>query len=96
VDSKLETYEQTTNYEQGGAIRSGYAASQTRGHSKGFSAFDSQLSVFYRRKLYRELFVNTELQLGLTDIKDNKFFASNSFERTLGLKVTFMYNIFKK
>jgi hypothetical protein len=96
VDSKIETYDQATDYEQGGTIRSNYAVSTTQGYTKGFSAFDSQLSVLYRRRLYRELFVNTELLLGLTDLKDNKFFASNSFERSLGLKVTLMYNIFKK
>lgn len=96
ADSKVETYDQVTNSEVGGHIRSNYAVSSARGYVQGFSAFDSQLSVLYRRRLYRELFVNTELQLGLTDLKDNKFFASNSFERSLGLKVTLMYNIFKK
>ena len=96
VDGKVETYDQATDYEHGGSIRTNYKTSSTRGYTQGFSAFDSQLSVLYRRKLYKQLFINTELQLGLTDLKDNKFFATNSFERTIGLKATLMYNIFKK
>jgi len=89
IDSKVEKY-----HERPG-VRENHQVSKTQGYTEGFKAFDTQLSVFYRRKIYRNLSVHAEYMFGLTDIKDNTFFNSNVFERNTGFKLTLMYNLFK-
>jgi hypothetical protein len=90
VDSEIETYDQTLT------SSSGYNLSKDKGYTEGFTQFDAQLSVFYRRKLHPNLSFNAELFYGLTDTKDNNFFHSNVFERNNGLKLSLVYNILKK
>lgn len=89
IDSKMEKYHERLD------VRENYKASETQGYTEGFKAFDTQLSVFYRRKVYKGLSVHAEYMFGLTDIKDNTFFNSHVFERNTGFKLTLMYNLFK-
>jgi hypothetical protein len=89
IDAKKETYDERLNQ------RKNYQASKTSGYTEGFKTFDAQLSVFYRRKIYKNLAVNAEAFYGLTDVKENAFFNSNVFERNTGFKLTLMYNLFK-
>ena len=90
VKSKVENYtEQLTAISE-------KTTSQTNGYVKGFNDHDSQVSVFYRRRIYNNLFINGEAFFGLTDVKDNVFFKSNFAERNSGIKLTFIYNLFKK
>jgi hypothetical protein len=90
VSAQTETYLQNFNQ------ITEYKKSKAFGYVQGFKTFDVQLSVFYRRRIYKELSVNAEFIYGLTDAKDNVFFNSAVFERTLGVKCTLIYNIFKK
>lgn len=99
TQSDVETYDQKPNFssELGPVYATtNHVQSKVIGYTQGFNSFDSQVSFFYRRRIHKELWVNADLLFGLTDIKDNKFFASNRFERNLGLKVTLTYNLFKK
>ncbi len=90
VDSKVETYTQRlTNVED-------YTAYKTAGYTEGFELFNSQIVIFYRRNLYKEIWLNAEFAYGLTDLKDNTFFNANVFERNTGLKLSLVYSIFKK
>ena len=90
VEGKLETYTEKLNTKTDEQI------TKTSGYLEGFKKFNTQLSVFYKRTLYRNLAVNFELLYGLTDVKDNRFFNSNVVERNSGIKLTLVYNIFKK
>ncbi len=90
VDAKIESYEQGLNYPRN------YNVGKTRGYSQGFKTFDTQLSVYYRRMIYKNLSLNTEGFFGLTDIKENKFFGLNGFERSKGFKLTLVYNLKNK
>lgn len=90
VNSKVENYSQQLNE------TSGYKSSKTRGYSEGFNSYDSQLSLFYRRRLFGDLSANAELFYGLSDVKNNTFFGSRRFERNSGIKFTLIYNIFKR
>ncbi len=90
VESELETYTEKLNSTEG------HSVSRTFGYTQGFKKMDTQLSAFYRRRLYPNLSVNAEAFFGLTDIKDNKFFNSNRVERNTGVKLTLVYNILKK
>lgn len=90
VNSKTE--KRTDGFNYATATTTG----KTRGYTEGFSAYDSQLSLFYRRMIYKKLFINAEMMLGLTDTRKNSFFVSNTAERNMGLKLTLMYNIFQK
>lgn len=91
VQSKVETYNEGYNI-----TKANYTSSKTNGYTQGFSPFDIQGSVFYKRRLYKNLFLNTEFVYGLTDIKDNTFFKSKIVERNCGLKLSLVYNLFKR
>lgn len=90
VDSDVESYTESLNTKQNATL------SQERGYTQGFKKYDSQVSVFYKRRLYPQLAVNIEFYCGLTDVKDNTFFNSNGFERNSGAKLTLVYNFLKK
>ncbi len=68
VKSKVENYTQSIN------TRTETSVTNTTGYTKGFKPFDSQVAVFYRRKIRSNLYANVEMFFGLTDIKDNTFF----------------------
>jgi hypothetical protein len=89
VDSDVETYEEKFN------STFDHELTRERGYTDGFSTFDTQVSAFYKRRLYPNLSVNTEVFYGLTDVKNNKFFNLNTFERNCGIKLTLVYNILK-
>lgn len=91
VQSKVETYNEGYNI-----TKANYTSSKTNGYTQGFSPFDIQGSLFYKRRLYKNLFLNTEFVYGLTDIKDNTFFKSKIVERNCGLKLSLVYNLFKR
>lgn len=90
VESKVETYNEHFTHNDN------YKSYKTGGYTEGFGIFDSQIAAGYRRKLYKDFWMNAEVFMGLTDIKNNTFFESNVFERNKGLKISLMYNIFKK
>ncbi|MEI6021713.1 MAG: hypothetical protein WCR21_11345, partial [Bacteroidota bacterium] len=90
VSSKVETYNEHFNYVDN------YKTYYTGGYTEGFAMFESQLALAYRRKLYRDIWLRSELYIGLTDMKNNTFFNSTVFERNSGIKVSLMYQLFKK
>lgn len=90
LNSNVELYAQTAGKKGNATIL------KTSGYTQGFKTIDQQISVFYRRNLAKDLLLNAEFMYGLTDVKDNKFFNSNVFERNTGVKVTLIYNLFKK
>jgi len=75
---------------------SDYTKTKSRGYTEGFKTFDSQITIFYMRRIYGDLYVNTELMLGLIDVKDNIFFNSSASGRNNGIRCTLIYNLFKK
>lgn len=93
-DSKKEKYK--TNSNDPNATKNGLTSTKESGYVQGFNPFDIQLSASYRRKLYKGLSANAEFIYGLTDTKDNAFFKSNNFDRTVGFKLTLCYDLFKK
>jgi hypothetical protein len=90
MESKLETYDQKLN------SISNYQTSKVTGYTEGFRNFDYQISCFYKRRLYNGLFMNAELIYGLTDVKADAVYATKAFERHVGIKVGFVYNLFKE
>lgn len=90
VTSKIETYH------QGISGTSNYYSGKTMGYTDGFKTIDSQLLFFYRRNIYKNIWANTEVFYGLSDIKNNSLFPTNRFERNAGIKLTLMYNFFRK
>jgi hypothetical protein len=90
VDNKVETYNTRLNYV------SDHHISKTKGYVSGINPWDTQLSVFYRRTLFKDLSINAEVIYGMNDVKDNTFFNSNVYERNVGFKLTLLLNLFKK
>ena len=90
VQSKVETYNVYPTYTDN------YQSYYTAGYTEGIGIFNSQAALIYRRQLWRDLWCNTELFVGLSDVKNNVFFNVNKAERVSGIKVTFMYHLFKK
>lgn len=90
VNSKVE------KYSDGVSTGSSPVVSKATGYTHGFNKYDSQISIFYRRLLYKKIYLNAEALYGLSDAKKNSFFSSSAMERNMGLKITIMYNIFQK
>lgn len=89
VESKVETYTQSL-------MGSSNSATYTSGgYTEGFKLFHSQVAVFYRRELIKDLYLNTELFFGLNDLKENGFFNTGKTERNSGIQLTLTYNLFK-
>ena len=76
--------------------RSDESTYTTAGYTEGFRLFDSQLSLFYKRSLYKGIGAKAEFFFGLNDIKDNTFFKADVFERNAGIKLMLVYDIFRK
>lgn len=90
VKSKVETSGQGYGYTPNGS------SSVTKGYTEGFNLFDSQVSVFYRRRFFDRWWLNAELLLGVMDSRKNDFFGNPVAERNSGLKLSVMYTIFQK
>lgn len=90
LNSNVELYSQNAGQKGNSTVL------KTSGYTQGFKTFDTQLAVFYRRNLAKDLWLHAEFMYGLTDIKDNTFFKSNVKEKNTGLKLTLIYNLFKK
>ena len=89
VESKVETYTETLYTTEN------HETYNTGGYTEGFKLFTSQMAVFYRRQLMKDLWMNADFVFGLNDIKENSFFKINSIERNTGIKLTLTYNLFK-
>ncbi len=87
--SKITTYTERVNFQ------SEQQVSTAHGYTSGFNKFDNQLSIYYKKRIYKELFINSEFFMGTRDIKNNTTFNTNVFERNLGFKITLHYNLFK-
>jgi hypothetical protein len=90
VKSTVKTYTQRPDYQSDPVV------STSMGYSTGFNAFDGQIAVGYRRRIYNELFINGEMFYGIKDIKDNVSYGSSEFERNYGFKLTLSCGLFKK
>ena len=69
---------------------------KTGGYIEGYKTFISQLNLGYRKKLYKNLWVDGEVLFGLTDFRDNTFFGIDLTERATGFKISLTYNLVKK
>ena len=90
IDAKV------TSYNESPGFKSDSKTIKLGGYTEGFSWFDSQLAFFYRRKISGLLCLQTEVFLGLTDVKQNEFFGLNYKERNSGIKLSLIYFAFRK
>jgi hypothetical protein len=90
VTSTMETYDLKLNRREN--IKSG----KVHGYTEGFKNTDTQFSMFYRRQVYKGLHINGEIMVGATDVKDNKFFGTDSREKNFGFKLSIIYSILYK
>jgi len=89
VNSAVSTYQEsfTTSETQN---------SKEFGYMQGASQYNFQFGFFYRRELFKNLFIQPELFLGLMDLKDNDFFKYQGKEKSSGLKLTLLYSLKNK
>ena len=86
VNSTVETYEAAfTDSEK--------QSSKELGYTEGVAPYNFQMGFFYRRELFKNLYIQPEVFFGLVDLKDDAFFNSNVKERSSGLKLTLLYSI---
>jgi hypothetical protein len=83
-------------YSDQGGKQANTTTLKTSGYTQGFSSSDIQLNLFYRRQLFKNIIGNVELMYGITDVKNDAFFKYANKENNTGIKVTFIYNFFKK
>jgi hypothetical protein len=85
AEARVEKYNQSINRTDG------YTSYMAGGYTEGFRIFDSQLALLYRVRLRKELWMQAEFAYGLTDVKDNGFFRSQSYERNNSIRLTLVY-----
>lgn len=90
VDSRVEQY--TTRLNDPGTR----VVSREKGYSSGFSPYDGQIALGYRRNLYSIWYVSGEFFYGLRDLKNNEVYATDAFERIYGLRLSLGINLWKK
>ncbi|WP_317896877.1 hypothetical protein [Aurantibacillus circumpalustris] len=90
VASKIETFSTRLNYSSTPVV------SKSMGYTKGFNPYDGQIAVCYRRRLYKELYVNGEFFYGLSDIKNDIIYKLEGFERAYGFRLSVGINLWKK
>lgn len=90
VQSEVETYSERLGTQQNNK------SYRTGGYVEGFKTFNTQLSLGYRRRLYKNLWMNADVLYGLTDVRDNTFFGMNLKEKMTGLKIGLTYDLLKK
>ncbi len=90
VDAKVTSYEETAG------VKGAEETIRQGGYTQGFSWYDTQVAVFYRRKINASLALQTEIFFGLTDVKQDTFFGYNNKERNSGVKLSLVYHAFKK
>jgi hypothetical protein len=90
VQSRVDTYTERLGR------RDNSASYTTGGYVEGFSMYNHQLSLGYRRQLKGKLWLDTEAAFGLSDLRQDGFFGIQQFERTMGLKIGLTYDLTKK
>ncbi|MBL7930529.1 MAG: hypothetical protein JNL60_01420 [Bacteroidia bacterium] len=85
VEAKVSTYE-----EKPGSTEN-HKSYKQGGYTEGLSWYDSQLALFYSRKIHRAFALKGEAFFGLTDTKQNDFFGLNYTERNSGIKISLIY-----
>ncbi|PBQ33885.1 hypothetical protein CNR22_19545 [Sphingobacteriaceae bacterium] len=92
----LTVVSKVTTYDEKPGVKENYSTVKLSGYTDGFSWYDSQVAVFYRRKFLNSLALQAEVLVGLTDIKQDAFFGVDGKERNSGLKLSLIYFAFKK
>jgi hypothetical protein len=90
VSSDVSTYNKRFNTLSPAVI------TKSNGYKGGFNNYDLQFGLFYRRRLLEKLSIHSEFNVGLLDIKKDKYFKPAQFERNIGFRLTLVYDIFNK
>ncbi|MCU0360566.1 MAG: hypothetical protein MUF75_07595 [Bacteroidia bacterium] len=86
VNSTVETYEESFSVGE-------KQSSKELGYTEGIAPYNFQMGFFYRRELFKNLYIQPEVFFGLVDLKDDAFFNSSVKERSSGLKLSLLYSI---
>lgn len=90
VDAKVTSYDEKPGFKEN------HETARLSGYTQGFSWFDSQLALFYRRRISSSLALQAEIFIGLTDVKQDSFFNFKNKERNSGAKLSLIYFAFRK
>jgi len=89
TSSTIDTYTQTD------FTTSNHTTVTKRGYMDGFSTWDIQPALAYRRRIYKNFSISGEAYYGLMDVKNNSFFGINKSEKNSGLKFVLSYSFVK-
>jgi hypothetical protein len=85
VDARVLNYDERPGY------TGNFETQKLSGYTEGFQWYDTQLSLFYRKDLCRSFGIQSELFLGLADVKQDQFFRQEAKERNSGFRITLIY-----
>ena len=91
----LNTSSTFSTYTQTDFTTSNHTTVTKMGYMDGFSSWDIQPALAYRRRIYKSLSISAEAYYGLMDIKSNSFFGINKAEHNNGLKLVLSYSFIK-
>jgi hypothetical protein len=90
VDANVQTHDEKPGF------KGNYNNMTLNGYTQGFSWFDSQVALYYRRNIGQHFGIQGEVFFGLTDIKEDHFFTLNARENNSGVKIALIYYAFAK
>ncbi len=90
VDARVTTYDEKPGF------TGNYKTIKQGRYMDGFSWYDSQLAFCYRRRIFNSLAAQAEVFIGLTDVKQDDFFALKQKEKNSGIKLSLLYYVFRK
>ncbi len=91
----LNTSSTVDAYTQTDFTTSNHTTVTKRGYMDGFSTWDIQPALAYRRRIYKGFSISGEAYYGLMDIKNNSFFGINKSEKNSGFKLVLSYSFIK-
>lgn len=80
-----------SSYQQSPMGTSAPVESKESGYLQGFSWYDVQATLFYRRRVGKAFAIHTEVHFGVIDSKDDVFFNLKGKERNSGIKLGLIY-----
>jgi hypothetical protein len=90
----LDVKSQVETFTERAGVKEDKTSSKLAGYREGFSKYNSQIAIGYRRKMYRNFWLNGEVFFGLSDIRDDAFFGLDLYERLTGMKFGITYKLF--
>lgn len=85
-----------TTYKESYGLKADNSSKKVYGYTNGFSSYDVSVILGYRRQITNKVSIQTLLDFGFMDVKNNSYFNSTAFDRNKSLQLNLGYKLFSK